>query len=79
MSIETTFTRYLLAEAHKLVRKHAPHVKLRKDAWVYDLGRDHWEFHGPGGFYWHGSASNAYETRYKGWMAYLRHVGAVVD
>jgi hypothetical protein len=42
----------------------------RKDAWVYKCMEDHWEFHGPGEFYWHGSADNAYDARAKGWQAW---------
>jgi hypothetical protein len=50
---------------------YAPHVKTRKDAWVWKAGRNHWEFHGPGGYYWHGRAHDAYEARAKGWRAWL--------
>lgn len=42
----------------------------RKDVWVYKFMDDHWEFHGPNGFYWHGSADNAYDARAKGWQAW---------
>lgn len=72
MNIDIEFCRHLLRGAHKLVKEHFPSVRLR-DAWVWHAGRNHWEFHyaqgGP--FYWHGSAGNAYEARYKGWMAWL--------
>jgi hypothetical protein len=40
------------------------------DAWVYKVGRDHWEFRF-GKFYWHGSANNGHEARAKGWCAWL--------
>lgn len=74
--INISFCRALLAQANALVKEHFPETKLRGgDAWTYNLGRDHWEFHGPAEFYWHGSAGNAYEARYKGWMAWLRHRG----
>lgn len=73
--IDTAFTRALLSSGVELVRKHFPTVKTRKDAWVYHFNSDHWEFHGPNGFYWHGSASDAYEARYKGWMAWLEKQG----
>lgn len=72
--INIDFCRAMLREVQKDVKTHAPAVKLR-DAWVYNTGRDHWEFHGPDEFYWHGSASNAYEARYKGWCGWLRHKG----
>lgn len=49
-------------------------AKERKTAWVYKFGRDHWEFHGPDGFYWHGSADNAYDARANGWQAWRSHV-----
>ena len=73
--INTMFTRSLLSEGVKLVRRHFPAIKTRKDAWVYHFRRDHWEFHGPDNFYWHGSAGDAYEARYKGWMAWLQKQG----
>lgn len=68
--INIAFCRALLAQAHELVREHAPGVKLRS-AWVYGYGREQWEFHGPNEFYWNGRAGNAYHARYKGWMAWL--------
>jgi hypothetical protein len=55
---------------------HRPYKKPMQDAWVYKVGRDHWEFHGPDDYYWHGGACNAYEARYKGWCAWLRKEGA---
>ena len=69
--INIIFCRSLLAKAHALVKETHPQVKLR-DAWVWHFHRDHWEFHGPDGYFWHGSADNAYDARYKGWMAWLR-------
>lgn len=76
-SIDITFSRLLLGETHKDVRKLAPHLRghLMRAAWVWRAGRDHWEFHGPDQYYWHGSASNSYEARTKGWNAWLRHKG----
>ena len=71
---DTSFCRFILSEAHALVRKHFPAMKLRS-AWVWHAGRDLWEFHGPDEFYWHGRASNAYDARYRGWMAWLRSKG----
>lgn len=76
MSIDTAFCQTLLKEAHKAVKAFDDRINLRSsDFWVYDLGRDHWEFHGPDEFYWHGSAGNAYDARYHGWMAWLRSKG----
>jgi hypothetical protein len=70
--INITFCRSLLSQIHADVKLHFPDVNLRS-AWVYKAFRQHWEFHGPDGFYWHGGADNAYEARYKGWEAWLRH------
>jgi hypothetical protein len=70
-----TFCRLLLKEAHELVRKRDPQIKLRK-AWIWHSGRS-WEFHAPDGFYWHGRADNAFDARYKGWMAWLEQVEIV--
>lgn len=75
VDINVVFCRHLLSEATKLVKAFRPNVQL-KCAWVYHFGRDHWEFHGPEAFYWHGSADNAYDARYKGWMAWLEKQGA---
>lgn len=74
-AIETSFTRALLKQGHAEVKKHFPELNLIKAAWVWHFSRDHWEFHGPNDFYWHGSAGDAYDARYKGWMAYLRSKG----
>jgi hypothetical protein len=73
--MDVAFCLALLKEAHKLVKKHFPKVNLRKDAWTYHFHKDNWEFHGPEKFYWHGSAANGWDARYKGWMAYLKHKG----
>jgi hypothetical protein len=77
--INIVFSRALLLQAHAEVKKHFPQTNLRSGAWTYHFVRDNWEFHGPDQFYWHGSASNAYEARYKGWMAWLRHKGINLD
>ena len=68
MSIDTEFSRALLSLGVADLHKHFPHIRVMKDGWVWKAGRDHWEFHGPDSFYWHGSAGNAYEARYKGWQ-----------
>jgi hypothetical protein len=75
MDINIAFCRSMLSEAHNLVKLHFPDMHLRRDAWTYHFHRDHWEFHGPENFYWHGSAGNAFDARYKGWMAWLRSKG----
>lgn len=76
--INIAFSRALLREAVKELKEKAPGIRVMKDAWVCHAGRGHWEFHGPKTghadmpqFYWHGHADNAYEARYKGWMAWL--------
>lgn len=68
-SIDIAFSREVLRLTLEEVRAACPDINLR-DAWVWKAGRDHWEFH-YGEYYWHGSASNAYEARAKGWTAYL--------
>lgn len=72
--INITFCRSLLSGIMPDVQKHTT-VSERKNSWTYQFNRDHWEFHGPNKFYWHGSADNAYDARYKGWSAYLRTLG----
>ena len=74
MGVVAVFDRVLYAQIIPDVRKNVPNVRLR-DAWVWKAGKDHWEFHYRD-FYWHGSASGAYEARYMGWSAYLESVGA---
>lgn len=73
-AINNAFCRSMLREATALVRANFPNVKLR-EAWTYKFKVGHWEFHGPDGFYWHGSADNAYDARYHGWTAWLRSKG----
>jgi hypothetical protein len=52
-------------------------VKLRGlpgggcDARVKRVGSDHWEFC-YGTFLWHGPASDAFDARYCGWIAWMR-------
>lgn len=84
--INIMFCRHLLSSAVETLKLHCPDVRAMKDAWVWCAGRDHWEFHGPAlkdgdaqKYYWHGSASNAYEARYKGWMAWLAAKGIDLD
>lgn len=66
----TTFCRVLLATTMEDVRPLTT-AKQRKEAWVIRVGRQHWEFHGPDDFYWHGGADNAYDARASGWNAWL--------
>ena len=75
MSVNTAFSRELLKRVLDDVRAYRTSTGDRfafkiTDAWVYKLGRHHWEFHF-GMFYWHGSAGNGYEARAKGWRAWL--------
>jgi len=74
--VDTVFCRLLLKETHALVKQRDPEISLRA-AWVYHFHRDHWEFHAPDGYYWHGRAGNAYEARHKGWTAWLNQVELV--
>jgi hypothetical protein len=84
MSINVSFCREELKAVITDVKKHLQHTQTHytstpegsiKAAWVYKVGKDHWEFHfGP--FYWHGSADNAYDARSKGWTSWLRSQGA---
>lgn len=69
-NVNVDFCRTLLSLAMEDVRKVTT-AQQRKDVWVYRCMRDHWEFHGPDDFYWHGSADNAYDARAKGWHAWL--------
>lgn len=73
-SVDVAFGRAHLALVLEDVRRHYPGIQVNL-AWVYHFGRDHWEFHGPDNFYWHGRAGGAYDARAKGWAAYLRHMG----
>jgi len=73
MGTNTTFTRTLLALVMPDVKANTT-IEQRKSTWTYNFGRNHWEFHGPDGFYWHGSADNAYDARYNGWCRYLGEV-----
>ena len=75
--INISFSRALLAQIVPVVRDEG--YRPLKDAWVWCAGRDHWEFHGPDDYYWHGSADNAYEARYKGWIAFLASKGIDAD
>lgn len=69
VNVDIAFSRALLSQIVPAVRKAG--AKVDADAWVWNAGRDHWEFHGPDGYHWHGRAGNAYEARYKGWSAWL--------
>lgn len=73
-SLDVSLCREILRLTIADVRAFNPAVRL-KDAWVYKLGEDHWEFH-YGDYYWHGSADNAYEARAEGWSAWLGSQGA---
>ena len=77
MNINIAFSRQVLSLTHRDAKKHylarkGMMLNTRTAAWVYNIGRDHWEFHGPDDFYWHGRASNAYEARAKGWESWMR-------
>ena len=74
MDINVKFCRALLAAVMADVAAHTT-AEQRKIAYVYHFTGDSWEFHGPKGFYWHGSADNAYHARAQGWQAWLRKEG----
>lgn len=73
-NINVTFCRSMLALVMADVKPLTTPAE-RKDAWVYRCMRNHWEFHGPDSFYWHGSADNAYDARQKGWSRWFEIVG----
>lgn len=77
MTLDTQFSRLLLARTHADVKQAIPGTRPMRDAWVHDNGHGCWEFNGPSGFYWHGRASSAYEARHKGWSAYLNNVKGI--
>ncbi|MCX4152003.1 MULTISPECIES: hypothetical protein [Paraburkholderia] len=77
-ALNDVFNRSMLLAATALVRKHFPEVKL-SDAWTYHFHEEHWEFHGPDDFCWHGSADGAYDARYHGWMAWLEKQGIALE
>lgn len=72
--INVTFSRTLLSTVLADVKAFNSAIRV-KDAWVWQVGRDHWEFHF-GSYYWHGSADNAYDARAKGWSSFLASVNA---
>jgi len=45
--------------------------KLLVGSWSYMYDDGHGEFHTKDGFYWYGSADNAYDARYQGISAWL--------
>lgn len=85
-NVDTMFTRSLLRLAKADLKRHFPRIRIVKDAWLWTDGRGCWEFHGPKicnaddpdnvPFFWYGRAHDAYEARYKGWMAWLRAAAA---
>lgn len=75
MDINVTFSRELLKKVMEDIRTVTTAAE-RKDAWVYHFGRDDWEFHGPDGYYWWGSADNAYDARQQGWSAWWKKLEA---
>jgi hypothetical protein len=72
--LNTAFCRTMLSLVMEDVKEHTTAAE-RKGVWTYRCMKDHWEFHGPDEFYWHGSADGGYDARAKGWAAYLRHKG----
>lgn len=59
----------------RLLREDMKRLKTKrpKKYWTYDDGSGRWEFQAPDDdFYWYGSASCAFEARYKGINAWLQ-------
>jgi len=77
-SINTAFTQTFLRLIMKQVRQHTT-PEQRKKTWVYKLNDDHFEFHGPEDFYWHGTAGDKYDARAKGWSAWLSAKGIGIE
>ena len=74
MSIDTEFSRVELRAMLADVKAFDSALRVR-EACVWCAGNDLWEFHFLD-YYWHGSASNAYDARSTGWAAWLRQAGA---
>lgn len=69
MADQHDFCRMLL----KMARRDLTTDQRReiRGSWSYMLSDNHGEWHGPGGFYWHGSADCAYDARAKGINAWV--------
>lgn len=72
-NLDIVISRNLLNQIKMVVR--AQGYRMMRDAWVSSSFPDQWEFHGPEGYFWHGTATNAYEARYDGWCAWLKSKG----
>lgn len=58
------------------VKKHVPTGDVKKSwAWRSTCLSDSVEFHGPGDFCWYGRSCCLWETKARGWEAYLMHLG----
>ena len=67
------FCRALLREVMIEVRRKVAPAEI-KAAWPWRSSlRRAADFHGPGGFYWHGAACCLWHARAKGWQAYLQN------
>jgi hypothetical protein len=73
-NLNLAYTRAVLKSVTIDVLRHNPAANL-KAAWVWEAGRDHWEFH-YNDFYWHGRSHNASEAYSAGWTAWLTKQGA---
>lgn len=72
---EHSFCRGLLKEVMVDVARHTTPQQL-KEAWAWKTpGIRGVEFHGPDGFYWHGSADCLWEAKSKGWEAWMVEKG----
>lgn len=68
--MEHTFCRLMLAQVMPWANKVTTPA-VRKATWAWKFSRDHHEWHGPDGYYWHGSSCCKYMARYHGWCAWL--------
>ena len=75
---DLTSYRNKLKEVNALVKQHFPKINVVQDCFTYFI-RSKWRFNIPSEkFLWCGEASNGYDCRCKGWMAYLKHKGVEV-
>ena len=79
MDINVAFSRALLRVGTTVMKKHFPHMHVMRDAWVWSAGDGNWKFNGPDKFQWHGRAGNAYDARYKGWVAWMEKQGVKAE
>lgn len=77
-NINKAFCGLLLRSAMEEVRLMTTAEERRK-TWVYHFGRGHWEFHGPGHFYWHGEADSNAHARALGWSKWIEKLTTIEE